>query len=246
MKTGNRWPSQLARFAFFAAIVFALQLYSLREFVGLTADGKYPQMKIGIFGGSFDPVHYGHLIMAEQCREYAALDQVWFVPTAKQPLKPDGPQSGNKQRLEMLKLATAGHSGFRVSSVEIDRGDVSYTIDTLKEIKQQRPHDDLFLVLGADSLAKFNQWKEPDEICNLAIPLVVRRPGTNVSFETMNQFMNNARFEMAAKCQIESPLIEISSTQLRKSISEGRSVRYQLPRAVEKFIETNKLYASNQ
>src|ERR671912_439798 len=96
-------------------------------------------MRLGIFGGSFDPVHYGHLLLAETCREQARLDEVWFVPNALSPLKRDHPPAAAKHRVEMLQLATGGHEAFRVSTLETDRGGVSYTVETLAEIAQQQP-----------------------------------------------------------------------------------------------------------
>ena len=113
-------------------------------------------MRIGIFGGSFDPIHHGHLILAENCREQANLDQVWFMPCAMSPHKTDGANSTARQRIEMIDLALSGHEAFVLSKLEIDRGDVSFTVDTLSEIHQSNPDDDLFLLMGDDSLENFS------------------------------------------------------------------------------------------
>ena len=199
-------------------------------------------MKIGIFGGSFDPVHFGHLILAEQCRQAADLEQVWFVPAANQPLKPSGPVVDGKKRLEMLTLALAGNAQFVVSPLEVDRGNTSYTVDTLTEIKRLRPEYELYFLMGSDSLESFHLWKNPQEICRLAMPLVVGRPGAELDMTVFEQFTDTERLQTIFQHQVESPLIEISSTRLRSDISRGRSIRYQLPRSVEKYIESRKLY----
>ena len=134
-------------------------------------------MRLGIFGGSFDPVHYGHLLLAETCREACRLDEVWLIPAAVPPHKRDREISPARQRIDMLELALAGNDHLRVSTLEIDRGGVSYTVDTLRAIKDDRPAADLFFLMGADSLRDLSTWREPAEICRLAYPLVVRRSG---------------------------------------------------------------------
>ena len=121
-------------------------------------------MRIGVFGGSFDPVHLGHLILAENCRQQANLDQVLFIPCAMSPHKRDGAHGTDRQRLEMLDLAIGGHRDFVRSDMEIKRGGVSYTIDTLRELEESQPDNEWFFLMGADSLESFSSWKEPDEI----------------------------------------------------------------------------------
>ena len=135
-------------------------------------------MRIGIFGGSFDPIHLGHLVLAEQCREQADLDQVLFVPCALQPHKRDGAQGTDRQRCEMVELAIAGHHPFGLSKTEMERGGVSYTVETLAQFRDSNPEDEWFLLMGDDSLECFSTWREPERICQLAIPLVVNRPGS--------------------------------------------------------------------
>ena len=121
-------------------------------------------MRIGVFGGSFDPVHLGHLILAENCRQQANLDQVLFIPSAMSPHKRDGAHGTDRQRLEMLDLAIGGHRDFVRSDMEIKRGGVSYTIDTLRELEESQTDNEWFFLMGADSLESFSSWKEPDEI----------------------------------------------------------------------------------
>ena len=126
-------------------------------------------MRTGVFGGSFDPIHFGHLILAEQCREQANLDRVIFIPCSTGPHKKDGPRATDRQRTEMLEMGIAGHAGFELSEMEIKRGGVSYTVDTLNQLKSDLPEDDLFLLMGDDSLESFSSWKSPQEICDLSL-----------------------------------------------------------------------------
>lgn len=200
-------------------------------------------MRIGIFGGSFDPVHLGHLILAEQCREQAQLDQVWFVPCALGPHKQNGTHSTDRQRMEMIELALSGHTPFVLSKLEIERGGVSYTVDTLIQIREQHPEDELFLLMGDDSLEEFSSWREPEKICQIAIPLVVNRPGSgNVDLTLLKPYVDDRRFELFSQQAVSSPEIQISSSEIRQKVSEGASIRYLTPRPVEKYIETQKLF----
>ena len=200
-------------------------------------------MRLGLFGGSFDPVHYGHLLLAESCREQARLDEVWFVPAAVSPFKQSQDRTSGPQRVEMLELAIAGHETFRVSRLEIDRGGVSYTVDTLAEIKRTRPSDELFFLLGADALEDLPAWREPKRICELATPLVVRRPGSaEPDFSRLSEIASPARIAEIRRCQVEMPQIGLSSRDLRRRVSEGLGIRYRTPRGVEKYIEAAALY----
>lgn len=202
-------------------------------------------MRLGIFGGSFDPVHYGHLLLAECCREACSLDEVWLVPAAVPPHKSDRELASGKHRLEMLELALAGNERLRPSSIEIDRGGVSYTVDTLAAIKVERPETDLFLLMGADSLRDLPTWREPQRICELATPVVVRRSGSpQPDLAVLKQFLPRERIDQVRGLMVEMPIIELSSTDLRQRAATGRSLRYRTPRAVEKYIETQRLYKS--
>ena len=203
-------------------------------------------MRIGIFGGSFDPIHHGHLILAEHCREQANLDQVWFMPCALGPQKLAGAHGTVRQRTEMIELALGGHEAFVLSKLEIERGEVSYTVDTLKQIKETNPDDELFLMMGDDSLESFPSWRDPETICKLATPLVVNRPGSGeVDLSVLKQYVSPERFESFEKLKITSPRIEISSSEIRKKVGEGGSIRFLTPRSVEKYIETQKLFVDS-
>jgi nicotinate-nucleotide adenylyltransferase len=200
-------------------------------------------MRRGIFGGSFDPVHLGHLILADSCREAAGLDRIVFMPAAVPPHKRDRQLTSPQQRIEMLKLATGGNEHFELSTLELDRGGVSYTVDTLRQLRERHLDDELFLLLGADSLRDFPTWREPGEICELATLLVCRRGGLPpLDFGVLGDLVPADRREYFARCQIEMPLIEISSTDLRQRAADGRSLRYRVPRAVEEYIRQQGLY----
>lgn len=200
-------------------------------------------MRIGVFGGSFDPIHLGHLILAENCREQAGLDRVLFIPCAMSPHKQDGAHGTDRQRMEMLNLAIGGHREFHSSDIEIKRAGVSYTVDTLQALTVQQPDDQWFFLIGADSLESFSTWREPEQILRLAQPIVVGRPGSaKVNLSCLESLSSPEYVAEIEKIQIESPLIEISSSNLRQRVVAGQSIRFLVPRSIEKYIETQKLY----
>ncbi len=202
-------------------------------------------MRLGIFGGSFDPVHQGHLLLAECCREQAHLDEVWFVPASIPPHKQTWQLSAAEHRVAMLELACAGHPPFRVSTLELDRGGVSYTVDTLAAIRALHPSDALFLLLGGDSIRDLSNWREPRRICELATPLVVCRPPfAEPDWSALMAWLSAEQVAAIRAQSVEMPQLDISSRDLRRRVSEHRSIRYQTPRAVERYIETHGLYAS--
>jgi nicotinate-nucleotide adenylyltransferase len=200
-------------------------------------------MRIGIFGGTFDPVHLGHLITAEQCHEQAQLDQVWFIPSAQPPHKKDLPVTAFAQRLKMLQLAIAGHAAFRVDPLEQELGGLSYTVRTLRELHRRHPGAELFLIMGSDCVPDLPNWRDPAGIIAQATLLVVARPNFPVwPAEQLQQALHlapEARLELQ---QVQVPLMDISSRELRHRAAESRSIRYMVPRAVECYIGQHKLY----
>lgn len=200
-------------------------------------------MRLGIFGGSFDPVHYGHLLLAETCREQCALDQVWLLPAAASPFKQDRHIAAARHRLDMLRLAVGGHPAMQISTLEIDRGGVSYTVETLTAIHAQQPEAELFLLMGADAVTDLPQWRAAARICELAIPVVVRRAGAaEPSFDALQTVTSPQRLELFRAHQVTMPIVELSSTDIRTRVARGQSIRYRTPRAVEKYIESHGLY----
>ncbi len=203
-------------------------------------------MRLGVFGGTFDPVHYGHLLLAECCREQHRLDEVWFLPAAVPPHKQGQDRTPAEMRIEMLQLAIAGHPAFSVCSYETDRGGVNFTHETLAHFRQEAPDRDLFFLLGADMLLDLPSWREPARICDLAMPVVVRRPGpAALDFDCLSELASPEQIGEIRRHQVEMPEIGISSREIRSRVAARESIRYQTPRAVEKFIETHRLYRSD-
>ncbi|NQU24761.1 MAG: nicotinate-nucleotide adenylyltransferase [Candidatus Nealsonbacteria bacterium] len=201
-------------------------------------------MRLGLFGGTFDPVHYGHLLLAECCREQGELDEVRFLPAAVPPHKQGRELTPADVRLEMLELAVAGNPGFSVSRFETDRGGVSYTVDTLTHFHGEDPDAELFFLLGADMLHDLPRWRQAARVCELAMPLVVCRPGTGtLNFDCLGRIATPERIEQIRRQQVEMPEIGISGTEIRRRTAAGRSIRYHTPRAVEEYIRSNALYA---
>jgi nicotinate-nucleotide adenylyltransferase len=203
-------------------------------------------MRLGVFGGTFDPVHTGHLILAEQCREQGRLDRVLFVPAARPPHKQDAPRTPFAQRVEMLELAVAGQPAFRVDELEKDRPGPSFTVHTLEELRRRHPGDEFFLLLGSDTLHDLKHWYQPERIAELAGFLVMLRPDWPAFTEDELAAALKLADRAALRYQlVQTPLIGISSRDLRRRVAEGRSVRYLLPRAVEAYINDKHLYRKN-
>jgi nicotinate-nucleotide adenylyltransferase len=195
-------------------------------------------MRIGIFGGAFDPVHYGHLLLAEQCREQCGLDQVWFVPTKIPPHKPEGSLTDDKHRVEMLKLAISGIPEFLVSRIELDRDEVSWTVDTLSNLRSGRPDDEFLLLIGADSLRDMPTWKDPDRIAELATIVAVNR-GPVLPAELTDGLSDQVKSSLKV---VDIPGVDFAATDIRQRIVEDRSIRFIVPRAVEVYIQQHGLY----
>src|SRR5262245_33125795 len=200
-------------------------------------------MRIGIFGGTFHPVHMGHLILAEQCRDQAALDQIWFLPSAHPPHKTGTPITRFDQRCEMIELAIAGQPAFKVDRVEKDLPPPSYTAETLAELHRRHPADEFYLLMGSDGLPDLPGWYEPRKVIELAGLVVVPRPGVMLwTGERLARALGVNR--SLVKLQfVACPMIEIASRELRRAMADGLSIRYLVPRSVEEYIRDRKLYA---
>lgn len=210
----------------------------------MTSDA--PQ-RLGIFGGSFDPVHYAHLLLAESCREQCPLDEVWLLPAASAPHKLQRTPTSSRHRIQMLQLAIGGHPKLKVSTLEIERGGISYTYQTLEALHRQLPDTELFFLMGADSLVDLPTWREPQRVLELAVPVVVRRAGSaDLSFDPLRELVDPDRLALFERSQVTMPIIELSSTDLRERTANGQSIRYRTPRAVEKYIESNGLYRNEK
>ena len=193
-------------------------------------------MKIGIFGGSFDPPHHGHLIVARHVRESLGLDHILLVPANRSPHKLDRTPAQSHHRLAMVRLAVADDPGFAVSDAEVARGGVSYTVDTLRSIRSEAPDHQLFFLLGSDNSAEFLSWREPEEILRLSTVVLMSRAG----------FGESAPGPLGdpSALRVDVPLIDIRSRDLRSRIREGASIRYLVPDTVERYILREGLYRS--
>jgi nicotinate-nucleotide adenylyltransferase len=199
--------------------------------------------RVAVFGGTFDPVHLGHLIMAEQAREQAGLDEVWFVPAASPPHKQGKRITPFPQRVEMLSLALAGQPAFLIDQLERDRPGPSYTADTLTELHARAPGTDFHLLIGSDCLPDLPGWHEPTRIVALADLLVAARPGWRMT--DAHQLRAALRLPPEAPLRfqvIDMPLIDLASRDLRHRAAGRRSLRFMVPRSVECYIGEKKLY----
>lgn len=201
-------------------------------------------MRIGIFGGTFDPVHMGHLIVAEQCRTQAKLDEVWFIPSSQPPHKHERGVTRFEQRCDMLELAIAGHPAFRVDRIEKERSEPSFTAVTLEQLHARHPGNDFFLLMGSDCLPDLPGWYEPQTVITRASLVVVPRPG--VMLWTAERLAAGLGVNVSAvRLQfVACPMIEIASRELRRAMADGMSIRYMVPRAVEEYIRDRKLYTA--
>ena len=184
-------------------------------------------VRLGVFGGTFDPVHIGHLAIAQAALESAPLDRVLFVLAKRSPLREHDPVASEADRLRMLELAIAGEPRFAASRLELDRGAPSYTVDTLEQLRDE---GELFLILGSDAIADFGRWKDPDRIGRLATLVVAERPGAP-------ERLGDARI-----VRVDAPRLDISSRELRARAARGRSLRYLVPDPAWEHIEARGLY----
>jgi nicotinate-nucleotide adenylyltransferase len=200
-------------------------------------------MRLGIFGGTFDPIHLAHLILAEQCREACRLDRVLFVPAGQPPHKSDRQITPGRVRQEMVEFAIAGHGAFAASAIELNRPGPSYSVDTLAELAHQNAGNELFFMIGSDSLADLPLWYEPARIASLATFIVAMRPGRKPpDVESLRSVIGPKAVDQLLRHLVEIPQVDISSTEIRSRVAAGQSIRYLVPRAVECYIETHGLY----
>ena len=204
-------------------------------------------MRIGIYGGSFNPVHLGHLIAAECCREQARLDRVLFMPAATPPHKQGQLLADAADRVAMLTLAVGGHEAFAVSTIEVDRGGVSYTVDTLAVLAQRHPHDTLGLVLGPDALAQLPTWREPQTIADRCELVAVERERLDdvaaiARDAGLADLLGQERLAALIAARVRMPAIGVRASDLRAAVAAGTSIRYRTPRAVEAFVMSHGLY----
>jgi len=204
-------------------------------------------MRYGIYGGSFDPIHWGHLLLAETCLRKAGLDRVVFVPTGVSPHQSKTRQTSGEWRAEMIELAIAGYDEFSVSRFEIEREKTSYTVETLRHFRDSLLDAELFLLVGADMYYDLPRWYEVREILKIVIPIGVYRPDAPMPHaEVFQDLVSPERLDMFRQYIVKMPLIEISSTMIRDATANGKSIRFLLPRAVEMYVHSHRLYQTER
>ncbi len=193
--------------------------------------------RLGVMGGTFDPIHYGHLVTAEEALVQFGLDGVVFVPTGMPWMKEGRDVSAAEDRYLMTVIATASNPRFRVSRVEIDRDGPTYTVDTLRALGEENPDAELYFITGADAMLEIFEWKESEELLALAHFIAATRPGYDL-----------ARFESRTPTRHQNvtvmnvPALAISSTDIRERVGDGRPIRYLVPEGVKSYVEKADLY----
>lgn len=204
----------------------------------MSGPGGGPSGRVGVFGGSFDPPHIGHLIVAEALLEALFLQQVLFVPARHSPLKPVAPSAPPDVRLRMVRAAVRPNARFAIDAIEVERTGVSYTVDTLRVLSRRHPGTRFVLGLGADQWASFGRWRGSGEIAALAEIAVVTRGGGRPGADGAG----SADVPHLPFTAVRIPRVDVSSTLIRRRIREGRSVRYLVPDGVRRIIEAEGLY----
>jgi nicotinate-nucleotide adenylyltransferase len=193
-------------------------------------------MLVGIMGGTFDPIHTGHLIAGERARLGAGLDEVWFMPTNVPPHKNEAPKASAQQRWEMVCRATDSNPFFRAVDIEIEKGGISYTINTLELLQSRYPDNQFAYIIGADMVQYLPYWHRIEDIAARISFIGLKRPGYQLSLDKLPP-------HIAGRISIvEMPLIEISSTLIRRDRGRGDSIRYLVPETVYEYMEVNRLY----
>lgn len=195
-------------------------------------------MKVGIMGGTFDPIHIGHLVAAQCACEQAGLDEVWFMPTNVPPHKAHAPYASAEERFKMVSLAVESHPYFRPLDIELRKGGISYSIDTVKLLRQEHPGIHFSYIIGADMVQYLPKWYKINELVRLISFIGLKRPGYILDVEDLPEDVQRSLI------LADMPLIELSSTQIRSRIAKGRSIRYLVPDRVYEYIEENGVYGA--
>ena len=198
-----------------------------------------PVRRLGVMGGTFDPIHHGHLVAAEEALWQFGLDEVVFVPTGQPWMKQDREVSSAEDRYLMTVVATASNPRFSVSRVEVDRDGPTYTVDTLRSLADLYPGDELFFVTGADAVLEIFKWKDTDEVLRLAHVIAATRPGYDLT-----EFERGTPTENPHVSVMDVPALAISSTDIRRRVHEGLPIRYLVPEGVKTYIDKAGLYRS--
>lgn len=204
-----------------------------------TEGSRLSYKRIGIFGGTFNPPHLGHLILAETAADSLELDCVFFVPASNPPHKIGLPRAPAEDRLAMVKLAIDGNARFTTSRADMDRPGPHYAVDMIAMFHRDYPDAELFFLMGSDSLRDFLSWSQPDEILRMTTLVVMQRPDVYPDLSTLTRRLSGLLEKLYF---LEAPEIEISSTEIVARIKEGRSIRYRVPESVLNYLTEHQLY----
>ncbi|WP_223067197.1 nicotinate-nucleotide adenylyltransferase [Paenibacillus caui] len=191
--------------------------------------------KVGIMGGAFDPVHIGHLLAAEAARDQYDLEEVWFMPSHLPPHKARAGVSG-EQRLELVKAATQSNPAFLPLDIELRRGGISYTVETMRELRAAYPEHDFYFIIGADMVNYLPKWEGIEELVTLLTFIGLQRPGSMMELDSLPDFIQSA------VVLAEMPLVDISSSLIRSRLRKGKSIRYLVPDAVYESMLRSGVY----
>lgn len=206
---------------------------------------SYQNKKIGIMGGTFDPIHYGHLMLAQNALETYELDEIMFVPSGTPWLKDSTKVLSKNKRVHMTGIAIEDNTNFALSTIEIDREGNSYSYETVEELKKQQPDTEFYFILGADSLLEIEKWKYPDRLMSECVLLAAVRDDCDI--DGLQKQISYLEEKYKADIRIlPAKRVDISSTDIRSRIADGKSVRYMLPDQVIQFIEKNHLYTESE
>jgi len=198
------------------------------------------ERKVGLLGGTFDPIHIAHLIMAEECRSHLSLEQVFFVPAGIPPHKLNKPITSAEHRVDMVELAIASNPYFAVSRLDIDRPGPCYSIDTINLLSRQLADSvEIYFIIGTDSLIDMPTWHEPARLIELCRFAVVGRPSYQVDMDYLESVLPGVRSRIEF---VDAPGISLSSSDIKRRIHSGHSIKYQVPESVEEYIYSHELY----
>jgi len=198
-------------------------------------------VRVGIFGGTFDPIHLGHLRVAEEVAEKFRLDRVIFIPAGTPPHRRQ-PETSAMHRLSMVQCAISGNTRFTTSPLETQRSGKSYTIDTLIKLSQLHPRDEFFLIIGADQMVKLRKWYQSDQLFQYCRIVAISRPGTPLAEIQAKMAADFPPAQLRRISFLQVSALDISSTEIRKKLREGRSIRYLVPKKVGQYIAHHHLY----
>jgi len=188
-------------------------------------------LKIGLLGGTFDPIHTGHLVLAQECWSKFSLDKVIFIPAYQSPLKKEGDSASPEDRVEMVRLAIEGDKRFELSTYEVDKGDTSYTIDTIEHYKEKLPEGEIYFLTGSDSMEELSSWKEPDRVLSLTTFVIASRPGWSMD----GPYADRVKLVII-------PRMDVSSTMIRDRVSRSEPIDYLVPGLVANYIKEKGIY----